>query len=356
MRLFAMLSAIKSNYQFMLINEYGTVEEITGGNHWFFPKPNVIIFHVDLLSAFKLTPNFFQKKRPNLFKMCPNIKNVISAYEKLHQTGVDLNYQSYAGDQTKDQTLKPVAQMKISPSATSFWNIEMLPSFVDIGGGGKSQQHFEETLPKITSHIYDESTTNVYENFSIYRGVVLEYRVPKVWIDYQQKFDRFSRGSQLPALIKPEISFTKNRATKLSLAIIKAQMMFKRLLLKIRANLKNATYYNISMRTHIEYVKFSDGTVMRIVVISDTLAKGYNNNAAKKKTLHASSDKKHTSFEKKPPLHHNQSNISEEPSPLRASYSSNLTSNLRKSQNLSIPSVSTISLNRSSNSVGSYGI
>lgn len=231
------------------------------------------------------------------------MKDAIGAFENLHKTGIVPNYQTYVPEMPLKQREKTENDLsKFMPSNLSFWNVEMLPSFVDYSGNQKSQLNMDESLPKITNHALDDSKADICENYSIYHGVYLNYRVPKVWIDYQHKFDRLQKGTKASMnstspLIKAQSNFSKNRATKLSMAIIKAQMKFKKLLIRVRANLKNATYFNISMRTHIEYIKLGDGTVMRVIVISDTQANGYN-----KKTTPNASRIERKPHEKKNPL------------------------------------------------------
>ena len=272
------------------------------------------------------------------------MKSVVAAFEKLYETGVkDLG--DVGGPNPTGRPTKTMGELsKIMPSGMSFWNVDMVPSFADIQGQ-KSYYLGEESMPKIgTEQNFDEISTDICELFTIYNGQYLEYRVPKVWIDYQHKFNTTRRGSRgsIRRPLKANTTFTKNRATKMSMAIIKAHMKFKRLLLSARSNLKNSNYYRLSLKTHVQYVRFSDNTVMRVLVISDSRVMGYNQ---KKKA--PIPEKKSFNYSSNVSLTPEDAQIPSTSSVHRPPY-------LKKMQNVSIPSISSSSI-RSRESFSSLG-
>ena len=57
--------------------------------------------------------------------------------------------------------------------------------------------------------------------------------------------------------------------------MLKAKFVFKRLLNKVRKNLRNAAYYNIFARVSMEFPRFRDGSYMRIIIFHEIIGEGY---------------------------------------------------------------------------------
>lgn len=274
---------------------------------------------VEFSEVFNLKPKYFNTYGVNINYFSSNLKRVIEIFDQFYclniyntnnnaigDTGsrrgamTEFNEKASSAEKGATQLMVDKSLMDIAPNHSNLMGSTHLNTFFmraetisNIGSAVNLRSASciadEQTLEK--SFMGDD--LEIIQNFESMQGGFVQFKIPKTFIDNQNKKimekDRHQEITSKKAASVKRINVYDSQCTdeqkdRNLYTMLKIKVIFHRLLVKIRSKMRKSTHYCIKARIQLVYLRHKS-LIIKALIVRQIESSGWEKNEAKNKLL-----------------------------------------------------------------------